>query len=140
MSLLNALCEVEDEYYWMFQALASAFATRAWLRARHEQMVAVRQDAQAALQWIGRDPNSRAVTESEVQGAMERFDGWLERAVGERGTVTALHVLSHALRVLVVYHQFAVAGDSAASAVPASEFTTRMTSGVQELRRRIDGW
>jgi hypothetical protein len=54
--------------------------------------------------------------------------------------VTALNVLSHALRVLVMYQQFAVAGDPAAKSVPASEFTTRLESGIRELRRRIDAW
>lgn len=138
--LLDALCEVDDEYYWMFDALASAFATRAWLRARREQAAAAQQDARAALHWIGRDPNFKTITESEVRETLERFDGWLERAAGERGTMTALHALSHALRVLVMYQQFAEAGDPAAKAMPAGEFTTRLESGVQELRRQIESW
>ncbi|MEZ6143687.1 MAG: hypothetical protein R3B84_24245 [Zavarzinella sp.] len=140
LGLLDAICEVDDNYYWMFHALGSAFATRAWLRARYEQVAAAREDALTALHWIGRDPNSKAITESEVRGALERFDGWLERAAGERGTVTALHVLSHALRVLVMYQQFAVAGDSAAKAIPPGEFTARLESGVQTLHRRINSW
>ena len=139
LSLLDALCEVDDEYYWMFHALGSAFATRAWLRARHAQPTPAREDARTALRWIGRDPNPKAITESEIHGALERFDGWLERAAGERGTVTALRVLSHALRVLVMYQQFAVAGDPT-TAVPSGEFDKRLESGVRELRRRIDGW
>jgi hypothetical protein len=138
LGLLDALCEVEDGYYWMFHALGSAFATRAWLRAGQEQAVAALEDARTALRWIGCD--AKPITEPEVRGALERFDGWLERATGERGTVTALHVLSHALRVVVMYQQFAVAGDPAAKAVPSKEFTTRLESGVRELRRLIDGW
>jgi len=140
MGLLDALCEVEDEYYWMFHALASAFATRAWLRAARGQSAAAREDARTALRWIGRGPNPKVITESEVRGALERFDDWLERAVGERGTMTAMAVLSHALRVLVMYQQFPVAGDPAAKAVPSSEFTTRLESGLGELRRRIVAW
>lgn len=140
LRLLDALCEVDDEYYWMFHALGSAFATRAWLHAKHERAAAAREDARTALRWIGRDPNPKVITESEVRGALERFDGWLERAAGERGTVTALQVLSHALRVVVMYQQFGVAGDPAAKGVPSGEFTTRLESGVRELRRRIDGW
>src|SRR5947209_14849058 len=80
LGLLDALCQVDDEYYRMFHALGSAFATRAWLRARHEQTPAARQDARTALRWIGRDPNPKVITESEVRGALERFDGWMDRA------------------------------------------------------------
>jgi hypothetical protein len=140
LSLLDALCEVNDEYYWMFDALASSFATRAWLHATQERGAAARGDARSALGWIQRDPNARAITEREVRGALERFDGWLERAVGERGTVTALHVASHALRVLAMYQQFGKAGDPAARGVRAREFTTRLNSGVRELRRRLNNW
>jgi hypothetical protein len=140
LRLLDTLCEVDDEYYWMFHALGSAFATRAWLHAKHEQAAAAREDALTALRWIGRDPNPKAITESEVRGALERFDGWLEQAAAERRTTAALHDLAHALRVVVMYQQFGVAGDPAAKAVPSGEFTTRLESGVRELRRRIDGW
>src|SRR5262249_22804733 len=138
MGLLDALCEVDDEYYWMFHALASAFATRAWLRANHKEAAAARDDARTALRWIHRDPNPKPITKSEVRGALDRFDDWLGRAAGERGTMTALHVLSHAMRVLVMYQQFAKAGDPAAKAVPSREFTRRLDSGVRALRRRIE--
>jgi hypothetical protein len=49
-------------------------------------------------------------------------------------------VLSHALRVLVMYQQFAKAGDPAAKAIPSREYTSRMNLGLRELRRRIEGW
>jgi hypothetical protein len=140
MGVLDALCEVDDEYYWMFHALASSFATRAWLHTKQKQAPAARRDARTALRWLHRDPNPRAITESEVRGALKRFDGWLARAAGEKGTMTALQVLSHALRVLVMYQQFGKAGDPAARAVPSREFTTRLDSGVRELRRRIESW
>ena len=140
MGLLDALCEVDDEYYWMFHALASSFATRAWLRAKQKQAAAARTDARAALRWLHRDPNARAITEAEVRGAAERFDGWLARAADERGTRTALHVISHALRVLVMYQQFGKAGDPAAKAVGSRGLTARLESGVRELRRRIESW
>src|SRR5262245_42819994 len=42
MALLDALCEVEDEYYWMFDALASSFATRAWLHSKQKDAAAAR--------------------------------------------------------------------------------------------------
>jgi hypothetical protein len=138
--LLDALCEVDDGYYWMFHALGSAFATRAWLQAKDKQAAAARDDARAALHWIHRDPNAKAITESEVHGALERFDSWFTSAAGEKGTVTALHVLSHAMRVLVLYHQTGEAGDPTALAIPSHEFTTRLDSGVHELRRRIESW
>ncbi len=136
--ILDALCEVDDEFYWMFHALGSVFATRAWLQTKRKQTAAASADAQAALRWIYRDPNAKPITESEVLGALERFDGWLARATSEKGAMTALHVMSHAMRVLVMYQQVAKAGVTAAKAVPAREFTTRMDMGIQELRRRIE--
>lgn len=140
LAILNALCEVDDEYYWMFHALGSAFATRAWLRAKQKEAAAAREDARAALRWVHRDPNTKAVNEAEVRGALERFDGWLARAAGEKGAMTALRVTAHAMRVLVLYQQFARGGDPAAKAVSAREYGTRMDSGIRELRRRIDSW
>jgi len=138
--LLDALCELDDEYYWMFHALGSAFATRAWLHARRKEAVAARDDAGSALQWIHRDPNAKAITESEVRGALKRFDDWLARAEREKGAMRALSVTSHAMRVLVMYQQFAKAGDPAAKVVAANEYAKRLNSGVQELRRRIESW
>lgn len=140
MGLLDALCQVDDEYYWMFHALASSFATRSWLNAVQKHGEAVLGDARTALRWLHRDPNAKAITEDEVRGVLERFDGWLDRAASERGTVTALHVASHALRVLVMYQQFGKADDPASKSIPSREFTTRLDSGVQEVRRRIDRW
>ena len=52
----------------------------------------------------------------------------------------ALHAISHALRVLVMYQQFANAGDPASMEIPPQEFTTRLDSGIRELRRRINTW
>jgi hypothetical protein len=136
--ILDALCEVDDEFYWMFHALGSVFATRAWLRAKQRRVAAARDDARAALRWIYRDPNAKPISEFEVRGALERFDGWLARATAEEGAMTALRVMSHAMRVLVMYQQFAKAGEPAAKAVPAREYTTRLDMGIQELRRRIE--
>jgi hypothetical protein len=140
MGLLDALCEVDDEYYWMFHALASAFATRAWLHSKQKCAAAARIDAKAALGWIHRDPNAKAITKQEVAGAVKRFDDWLDRADSEKGTVTALQVLSHAMRVLVMYQQFAKAGDPAAKNVHSRDVTTRLESGIKKLRDRIDAW
>jgi hypothetical protein len=129
---------VDDEHDWMFHALGSAFATRAWLYRIYNEVA--RDDARTALHGIQRDPNPEAITEAEVNGALERFDGWRDRATDKRGTMTALHVISYALRVLVMVQQFAKAGDPAAKTVQSQEFTTRLTFGVQELRRRIENW
>lgn len=140
MGLLDSLCEVDDEYYWMFHALASTFATRAWLHAKRKEHAPSREDARTALHWVHRDPNSKAIGKSEVRDALDRFDGWLDRANRETRTVTALHVISHSLRVLVMYQQFAAAGDPESKAVASREFTSRLNSGVQELQSRIEKW
>jgi hypothetical protein len=140
MGLLDALCAVNDDYFWMFHALASAFATRSWLNAKQGHATAARGDARTALRWIHRDPNAKAITEDEVRGALERFDGWLERAANEKGTVTALRVTSHAMRVLVMYQQLRKAGDPACKGIPSREFTSRLAAGLQELRRLVVTW
>ena len=75
-----------------------------------------------------------------LAGDLGRVDTWLDRAANERGTMMSLQVLSHALRVLVMYQQFAKAGDPAAKAIPSREYTSRMNLGVRELRRRIESW
>jgi hypothetical protein len=33
--LLDALCQIDDDIYWMYEAMGSAFATRAWLHEQH---------------------------------------------------------------------------------------------------------
>ena len=138
MRLLDALCEVDDEYYWMFHALASSFATRAWLHSKLKNATASRRDAKSALQWIHRDPNPKRITKTEVSDSIKSFDGWLDRAENDTGTVRALHVLSHAMRVLVMYQQFSKAGDAAARTVAAREFTSRLNSGIKKMRTRIE--
>jgi hypothetical protein len=127
MSLLNALCEVDDEYYWMYHALASSFATRAWLHSTQHDAVGARSDAENALQWIRRDPNAKAISIEEIRGSLQRVDDWLDRADRETGTMTALHVLSHAMRVLVMYQQIATTGDAAAKSVAPHDFTSGST-------------
>jgi hypothetical protein len=52
--------------------------------------------------------------------------------------MTALHVLSHAMRVLVMYQQIATTGDAAAKSVAPHDFTSRLDSGLKKLRHRID--
>lgn len=138
--LLDALCELDDDIYWMPHALASAFATRAWLNAQRKRATEARTDARSALRWVQRDVNYRAITAVETRHAIERFDGWLSRAEGERGTLTALQVISHALRVLVMYQQLGRAGDAAAKTIPAREYSNRLDAGLLALRRRIDSW
>jgi hypothetical protein len=140
MNLLDALCEVDDEYYWMFHALASSFATRAWLHSQQKNAAGARHDAQMALQWICRDPNAKAISAPEITEALKLFDDWIVRADRETGTVTALHVLAHAMRVLVMYQQIAKAGDPAAKSVAPREFSSRLNSGIKQLRHRIEAW
>ena len=140
LRLLDALCEIEDEYYWMFHAMASAFATRAWLKSKLKMPIEARHDAKTALAWIHRDPNPKAITKSEIDTSLKRFDSWLDRADSEIGIVTAMQVLSHALRVLVMYQQFGKAGDPASKNVPAREFTVRLNSGIGRLKSKLDTW
>jgi hypothetical protein len=140
LRLLDALCETDDELYWMFEALASAFATRAWLHSKNKAPAKSSSDAKTALGWLQRDPNPRPVTQAEVAGALKRFDGWVDRADKEKGHVTAVQVLSHALRVLVIYQQLAKAGCDAAKAVPWREYNTRISAGLARLRQRLDAF
>ncbi len=140
MRLLDALCEVDDEHYWMFHAMASSFATRAWLHSKLKKTSNARHDAKTALEWIHRDPNPKSITKSEINTTLKRFDDWLDRADNEKGTVTAVQVLSHGLRVLVMYQQFGKAGDPASKSVPSREFTLRLNSGISKLKARLDDW
>lgn len=140
MRLLDAQCEVNDDYYWMFHALASSFATRAWLQSKHKHAAAARNDARTALEWIHRDPNPVVITKSEVNSSLERYDSWLSAADRDQGALNSLKVLSHALRVLVMYQQFAKAGDEAAKSVASRDYTTRLNSGVTKLRRQLEAW
>jgi hypothetical protein len=140
MRLLDALCEIEDEYYWMFHAMASTFATRAWLNSRLKKTSEARHDAKKALAWILRDPNPKPITKLEIDKSLNRFDDWLERADNETGTVTAIQVLSHALRVLVMYQQFGKAGDPATKNVPVREFTIRLNSAIERLKSKLLAW
>ena len=140
MPLLNTLCEVDDSLYWMFQALGSAFATRAWLHTKRKRRAAGRDDARTALVWIERDPMWKGIKKHEAQRALKRFDVWFDHAVRAKGTVEALRGLALALRVLVIYQQCAQAGDPNAKAVPSREYTSRLNSGVKELRHRIETW
>ena len=135
--LLDALCEIDDEYYWMFHAQAGSFATRAYLHAKLKNPKESKNDSKAALAWVKRDPNFNSITKSEVTGAIKRFDDWIDRADNENGTITALHVLSHALRVLVMYQQFAKAGNTAARSIPSRDFTNRINSGLARIQKLL---
>jgi hypothetical protein len=140
MRLLDALCEINDGYYWMFHGLASVFATRAWLHSNRMDATKSLRDSNAALGWIERDPNPRPVTKSEAQGALKRFDEWIARADREKGVVTAISVLCHAIRVMVIYQQLAQAGCDGAKSVPMGEYNTRINASLTKLRHRLDAW
>jgi hypothetical protein len=140
LPVLDALCQVDDDFYWMYEAFGSVFATRAWLHERHGRFADAQADAIKGVHWLMRAYKAGEMTETEVRKALERVDVWFARADGERGFQTAAHVLSHALRVLVMYRQFATAGDPAAGAIPPEEFATRVRSGVAALRARIETW
>lgn len=49
-----------------------------------------------------------------------------------------MQVLAHAMRVLVMYQQFAKARDPAAMKFDSREFTIRLNLGLKKLRERID--
>jgi len=135
--ILDVLCEIDDEYYWMFHSQASTFATRAYLHNRLKNTTASKNDSKSALAWLQRDPNFEPITKSEVDGALSRFDDWLERADNENGRITALHVLSHACRVLVMYQQFAKAGDAAAKSISARDYTKKITSATNRISKLL---
>ena len=91
MRLLDGLCELDDEYYWMFQALASSFAARAWL---HELNQRARTQGERDAQTAAALADSRAERETcEQDGSREvpatiQGNGWSEpktRPVNLRG-------------------------------------------------------
>jgi hypothetical protein len=138
--LLDALCEVNDELYWMPDALASAHATRAWVHGRRGDRQLASRDSQAVLRCLERDVNFKRVTQGEALGAVKRFDGWLERVEEhEAGApMRAASVLAHALRVLAIYQQLAKAGCTAAKVLAPPEYRKRMEVAVRELRVRLE--
>lgn len=140
LELLDALCAVDDEYYWMFHALASSFATKAWLNAKQGRSEAAQSDACAALAWVHRDPNPQPITETEVRGRIERFDEFVVAGLEAKGITSALNYFAHALRILVMYQQFREAGDPACRLVAAEDYQARMTAAVRHLRTRLDAW
>ncbi len=137
MRLLDVQCEVDDDYYWMFHALASSFATRAWLNSKQKNVAEARNDAKTALQWVHRDPNPKEITKSELNAMLGRFDAWLADSGHDHGPIAGLQVLSHALCVLVMYQQFAKAGDKAAKGVAPRDYTNRLNSAIRKLRTRL---
>ena len=137
MGVLDALCEVDDKYYWMYDHIPLTFGTRAWLRTKIGDVDGSRDDARKVLEWLHRPKNAKPLTEADARDALKRFDIWLDRARNEKGAVTATHVLAHALRVLGAYEQCAAAGDPGAKSVESIDYSARMTTGVEELRRRI---
>lgn len=140
IQILDALCEVNDEYYWMFQALASAFATRSWLHTRAGESVQRIADAERAFDWFNREPNAKQVTKKEIQQNLKRFDDWMDRAINEKGVIHATQVLSHALRVLVIYQQFARCDFEPARSIEPHEYGDRIATALTMLRERLDGW
>jgi hypothetical protein len=137
--LLDALCEVNDNLYWMPHALASAHATRAWVHGRRGDRKLSSQDAQAVLRCLERDINYKPVNKREALGAVKRFDGWLDRVEEhEAGApMRAASVLAHALRVLAIYQQLARAGCAAAKVLTPLEYRKRIEAAVRELRDRL---
>jgi hypothetical protein len=137
LRILNAMCELDDDTYWVFQALASALATRAWLYVEMGEEEQSLIDAQSALEWLKQEPNFKAITKAEIEDGLKRFDQWMERALSERGHATAAHVISHALRVLIIYQQIGKAGCQPAQSFRQEEFTARMESALAELKNRL---
>ena len=75
LRLLDAMCEVDDESYWMFHALASAFATRAWLHARNEGVAQSNDDANRAAAWLGRELVGHVNLHLQIDVEAESFLG-----------------------------------------------------------------
>jgi hypothetical protein len=137
LRLLDVLCELDDQYYWMFQALASVFATRAWLHAQNKSFAQSADDANRVAEWLRREPNAKPITKKETQANLRRFGDWVARAENERGDVTAANVLAHALRVLVIYDRLAAGGCQAAQVVPAAEYESKIQDALVQLRDRL---
>lgn len=138
LRLIDALCELDDEIYWTYCGLADAYATRAWLKLKLKDAPGARRDAHKALGWIARDPNGSPVTEDEARKALSRFDGFVERADGEKGTIMALTIYGLAMRILVKYQQFAKVGDAGAKCVPAREYASRLSPALKKMKARLE--
>lgn len=105
--LLDALCEVDDDFYWMFEWLASTFATRAWLSAQQGNTEASRADAEAVCRWLARDPNAKSPQVSEYRKALERCGTLYAAAEKETSAKSSASTLCTALILLVLYQQMA---------------------------------
>ncbi len=105
--LLDALCEVNDEFYWMFEWLGATFAARAWLHSQQGETEASQLNASELLHWLARDPNAKSLRVSEYRKALERCDIWYASAEKDKSVKSSASSLCTALILLALYQQAA---------------------------------
>ena len=132
--LLDALCEVNDDFYWMFEWLASTFATRAWLHFQQGELVASQAEGEAALRWLARDPNTKPLRASEYRKTLERCDILYVSAEKEKSVKSSAGSLCTALILLVLYQQTA---NARAEPEEAHGYEERITATVALLKQKL---
>lgn len=133
--LLDALCEVDDDYYWMFEWMNYTFATRAWLHARARRPAKSAADAATAAAWLERDPNAKPVTRKQIRKCVKRATERIhsDNTIG----ITTARVLSNALDLLVFCQQLAHTGCKAAQTVPIAEYDSLIEEGLTRLSKEL---
>ena len=132
--LLNALCQVNDDFYWMFEWLASTFATRAWLHFQQGELAASQADVEAVLRWLARDPNAKPLRASEYRKALERCDILYVSAEKEKSVKSSAGSLCTALILLVLYQQMA---NARAEPEEAHSYDERITATLALLKQKL---
>jgi hypothetical protein len=132
--LLDALCEVNDDFYWMFEWLASTFATRAWLYAQQGTIEASQADAEAVCRWLARDPNAKPLRVAEYHKALERCGIWYASAVKETSVKSSASMLCTAMILLVLYQQAAYAR---AEHEAVSRYDEHLTAARTLLKQKL---
>ncbi|WP_184192255.1 hypothetical protein [Armatimonas rosea] len=132
--LLDALCEVDDDFYWMFEWLASTFATRAWLYSQQGNTEASQADAEAVCRWLARDPNAKPLRVAEYHKALERCDIWYTPAENDSSVKSSASMLCTALTLLVLYQQMAQAR---AEPEEAQGYAERITVALALLKQKL---
>lgn len=132
--LLDALCEVDDDFYWMFEWLASTFATRAWLYSQQGNTEASQADAEAVCRWLARDPNAKPRKASEYRKALERCDIWYASVEKETSVKSSASTLCSAMILLVLYQQVAYA---CTEPEEAQGYAERITATLALLKQKL---
>ena len=132
--LLNALCEVNDDFYWMFEWLGATFATRAWLHFQQGELAASQADGEVVLHWLERDPNAKPLRASEYRKTLERCDILYVSAEKEKSVKSSAGSLCTALIVLVLYQQTAHARTEPEE---AHGYEERITATLALLKQKL---